>query len=156
VADTETGSSELSEPFGGMLLISPWTEYNTDAPSYPRNDKRDLIPHHSWQMFSDIIRQGIVPALRHHLEPGIAPRGWWNGLGRVFPRVLITAGEYEGSIDQIEKTAAAIAEEVQDTTVFVLPGGVHEDFIDAFATGEGGRGDDYKLVVSWLSTNLKL
>jgi acetyl esterase/lipase len=156
VTDTDTGSSEFPEPFGGMLLISPWIEYNTDAPSFARNRTRDILPLHSWQLCADIVRQSIVPALHHHLEPGIAPRGWWNGLGRVFPRVLITAGEYEGSVDQIEKTAAAIAEEVNDTTVFVLPGGVHEDFIDAFASGEGGRGDDYKLVVSWLSASLKL
>jgi hypothetical protein len=49
-----------------------------------------------------------------------------------------------------------IAEEVKDTTVFVLPGGVHENLIEAFASGEGERGDDYKLVVLWLSASLKL
>ena len=74
----------------------------------------------------------------------------------MFPRVLITAGEYEGSVDQIQRTAEAITEEVKDTTLFVLPGGVHEDFIQAFVSGEGGRGDDYKLVVSWLSASLEL
>jgi hypothetical protein len=70
--------------------------------------------------------------------------------------VLVTGGEHEGPIDPILTTAAAISEEVQDTTVFVLPGGVHEDFIEAFWSGEGGRGDDYKLVVSWVSKTLKL
>jgi acetyl esterase/lipase len=49
--------------------------------------------------------------------------------------VLITAGEYECIVDQIQKTRAAIAEEVKDTTVFVLPGGVHKYFIEAFASG---------------------
>ena len=58
--------------------------------------------------------------------------------------------------DHIQACAAAISEEVRDTTVFVLPGGVHEDFMNAFASGEGGRGDDYKLVVSWLSETLNL
>ena len=59
-------------------------------------------------------------------------------------------------IDQIHPTSVAIAEEVKDTMVFFLPGGVHEDLIEAFGSGEGGRGDDYKLVVSWLSTTLNL
>jgi len=149
-------SSEFPEPFGGMLLISPWTEYNADAPSFARNRARDFIPLNSWQVFADIVQQGIVPALHNHLEPGIAPRDWWEGLGLVFPRVLITAGEYEVIVDPIQKFGAVIAEEVKDTTVFVLPGGVHEDFINAFASGEGGRGDDYKLVVSWLSASLRL
>jgi acetyl esterase/lipase len=160
-ASTETDvnasdSGEFPESFGGMLLISPWLEYNADAPSFARNRTRDIIPLNSWRVFAEIVRHGIVPELHNHLEPGIAPRGWWKGLGRVFPRVLITAGEHEGIVDPIQKTGAEIAEEVEDTTVFVLPGGVHEDFIDAFAVGEGESGDDYKLVVSWLSASLKL
>jgi len=154
--DVNNSSEEFPEAFGGMLLISPWLEYNTDAPSFVRNRARDVIPLNSWQVFADIVRQGIVPELHNHLEPGIAPRDWWKGLGRVFPRVLITAGEHEGIVDQIQKTGAVIAEEVKDTTVFVLPGGVHEDFIEAFGVGEGESGDDYKLVVSWLSESLKL
>ena len=155
--ETDTNSSGVfPEPFGGMLLISPWLEYNADAPSFVRNRARDIKPSNSWQVLGDIIRQGIVPELHNHLEPGIAPRGWWKGVGRVFPHVLITAGEHEGIVDPIQKTGVAIAKEVKDTTVFVLPGGVHEDFIEAFAVGEGERGDDYKLVVSWLSANLKL
>ena len=61
-----------------------------------------------------------------------------------------------GIVDPIQRFVAVIAEEVKDTMVLVLPGGVHEDFIDAFASGDGERGDDYKLVVSWLSASLKL
>ena len=158
-AEADVNSSargEFPESFGGALLISPWLEFNADAPSFARNSARDIIPLNSWQLFGDIVRQGIVPALHNHLEPGIAPSGWWKGLGRVFPRVLITAGEHEGIIDPIQKTGAVIAEEVKDTTVFVLPGGVHEDFIEAFGSGEGESGDDYKLVVSWLSASLEL
>jgi hypothetical protein len=69
--------------------------------------------------------------------------------------VLITAGEYEYIVDSIQRTGAVIAEEVKDTTVFVLHGGVQEDFIEALASWEGERGEDYKLVVSWLSASLK-
>lgn len=147
----------MQEPFGGALLISPWVEFGTNAPSYARNRARDIVPLRMYQLFEAAVRPGITPALQHHLEPGLAPRGWWNGLERLFGRVLITAGEHEGLIDPIQAAAAAIAEDgVSDTTTFVLPGGVHEDFVDAFASGEGGRGDDYKLAVSWVSATLKL
>ena len=152
---TET-DSEFPEPFGGMLLISPWIEFIADGPSFARNGTRDFLPLSVSKVCADIARQGIVPALHNHLEPGVAPDGWWNGLERVFPRVLITAGEHECSVDSIQRTGALIAKEVKDTTVFVLPGGVHEDFIEAFGSGEGERGHDYKLVVSWLPTSLKL
>jgi acetyl esterase/lipase len=155
-AETDANSSEFPEPFGGMLLISPWVEFNADAPSFSRNSARDFLPPRVWQVSGDIVREGIVPALHNHLEPGIAPDGWWKGLGQVFPRMLITAGEYEAMVDPIQRTGAVFAEEVKDTTVFVLPGGVHEDFIEAFASGEGERGDDYKLVVSWVLASLKL
>lgn len=57
----------------------------------------------------------------------VSRRGRWKGVRRVFQGVLITAGEYEG-VDTIHKTGAVIAEEVNDTTVFVLLGGVHEYF----------------------------
>ncbi|KAI0249959.1 Alpha/Beta hydrolase protein [Lactifluus subvellereus] len=147
----------FQEPFGGALLISPWAEFGTDAPSYARNGARDLVPVCTYRLFEDAVRPGVTPALQHHLEPGRAPRGWWNGLERVYGRVLITAGEHEALIDQIQAAAAAIAEDgVGDTTAFVLPGGVHEDFVEAFGSGEGERGDDYKLAVSWVSATLRL
>ena len=149
-------SSESQQPFGGLLLISPAVGFNPDAPSYVRNSTRDLMPASAYQLFSKTLRPGIAPALRYYFEPCTVPQDWWKGLRSVFPRVLVTAGEYEIPVDQIQMTAAAIAEEVRDTSVFVLPGGVHEDFMNAFASGEGGSGDDYKLVVSWLSTTLNL
>jgi acetyl esterase/lipase len=55
--------------------------------------------------------------------------------------MLVTAGEHEVLIDQIQAAAAAIAvDDISDTTTFDLPGGGHEDFIEAFGSGEGGRG----------------
>jgi acetyl esterase/lipase len=71
-------------------------------------------------------------------------------------RVLVIAGEYERLIDTIEETARAIAEEVQDTTVFVLPEGVHDDLIQEFGAGQGRKGDDYRLIVSWVEKSLEL
>ena len=135
--DADTSSSEFPEPFGGMLLISPWAEFNADTPSFTRNRTRDMMPVPAYQIFTDIVLQGVTPELRHYFEPGLTPRGWWSGLGWVFPRVLITSGEYEVMVDQIQRMAAVIAEQVQDMTMFVLPGGVHENFIDAFPSGEG-------------------
>ena len=77
-------------------------------------------------------------------------------MGRVARRVLVISGEYEGLLDTIEETARAIAEEVEDTTVFVLPEGVHDDLIVAFGAGEGREGEDYRLIVSWVAKTLEL
>jgi len=75
----------------------------------------------------------------------------------VAARVLVVAGEHEGLLsllDLTEVTARAITEEVQDATVFILPGGVHGDLISAFGTGEGREGEDYRLIVSWVAKAL--
>jgi acetyl esterase/lipase len=152
-----SATPESEQPlFGGLLLISPWVEFDTNAPSCVRNAARDVAPMRLYQLFADAVKPGVSPVLRFHFEPGLAPHGWWSGLGRISSRVLVTGGEHEGFIDPILNTAAVISEEVQDTTVFVLPGGVHEDLIEAFSSGEGGRGADYNAVVLWVSKTLKL
>jgi len=142
---------------GGLLLISPWMEFGTDAPSHTRNEARDVLPLCTYRLFVDCVMPGVRPELRAHLEPAFATAcGRWRGMGRIARRVLVIAGEYEGLLDTIEETARAIAEEVQDTTVFVLPEGVHDDVIQAFGAGEGREGEDYKLIVSWVAKSLEL
>ena len=131
-------------------------EFGTDAPSHARNEMRDVLPLSTYRLFVDTVMPGVTPELRAHLEPALATaRGRWHGMGRVAGRVLVVSGEYEGLLDTIEETAKAIAEEVQDTTVFVLPGGVHDDLISAFGAGEGRDGEDYRLIVSWVEKTLE-
>ncbi|KAF8269037.1 alpha/beta-hydrolase [Lactarius quietus] len=143
--------------FGGLLLLSPWMEFGTDAPSHTRNEARDALPLCTYRLFVDCVMPGVAPELRAHLEPARATAcGRWDGMGRVARRVLVIAGEYEGLIDTIEETASVIAKEVRDTTVFVLPEGVHDDLIQAFGAGEGREGEDYKLIVSWAAKTLEL
>ncbi|KAI0306818.1 Alpha/Beta hydrolase protein [Multifurca ochricompacta] len=103
----------LSQPLAGAVLISPWVSYLTDAPSYTRNKGKDLIT---------------------------VPPDWWSGLDGVCSRILITTGELECIFDQIIESSKAISQHVKNTTTVVEPGGVHEDLIDKFATGEGGMG----------------
>jgi len=141
-ADASAASESEQPLFGGLLLILPWVEFDTNVPSCVRNAARDIAPTSMYQLFADAVKPGVSPALHFHFEPGLAPSGWWSGLGRIFPRVLVTGGEHEGLIDPILTTAAAISEEVQDTTVFVLPGGVHEDLIRRVKVGEG-------MTISW-------
>lgn len=141
---------------GGLLLLSPWMEFGTDAPSHARNEARDVLPLCTYRLFIDTVLLGVPPELRAHLEPAFATaQGRWRGMGSVAGSVLVVAGEYEGLLDTIEETARAIAEEVQDTTVFVLPGGVHDDFLSAFGAGEGREGEDYRLIVSWVEKTLE-
>ena len=141
----------LSQPLAGALLISPWVAYNVDAPSYARNEGKDLLFSRSYKFLADLVRPGVTPELEHHMEPASAPASWWSGLDGVFPRILITIGEHEGPFDQIIDVCNVIGQHVKDTTTVVELGGVHEDLITKFSVGEGGNGNDYDAAVAFLA-----
>jgi len=145
----------LSQPLAGALLISPWVAYNVDAPSYVRNEGKDLIFSRTYKFMSDLVRLGVTPELKHHVEPATAPTSWWSGLDRVYPHVLITAGEHEGLFDEIVNASSVIGQHVKDTTTVVEPGGTHEDMIFKFGLGQGGNGRDYDATVAFLARSFR-
>ncbi|KAH9071482.1 alpha/beta-hydrolase [Lactarius deliciosus] len=145
----------LTEPLAGALLISPWVAYSVDAPSYARNEGKDLIFSRSYKFMADLVRPGVTPELKHHVEPAAAPADWWSGLEGVYPRILITAGEHEGLFDQIIDVSKIIGQHVKDTTTVIEPGGIHEDMIIKFAVGQGGNGQDYDATVAFLASSFR-
>ncbi|KAI9447591.1 alpha/beta-hydrolase [Lactarius indigo] len=145
----------LSQPLAGALLISPWVAYSIDAPSYVRNEGKDLLFSRSYKFMADLVRPGVTPELQHHVEPATAPASWWSGFDGVYPRILITAGEHEGLFDQIIDVSRVIEKHVKDTTTVVEPGGIHEDMIIKFAVGQGGNGQDYDAIVAFLTKSFR-
>jgi hypothetical protein len=89
--------------------------------------------------------------LEYYCQPLSAPVSWWKGLDGVCSRVLVTAGEHEGMLDQVVETGAMISHHIKDTVTMVEPGAVHEEVILKFATGEGGSGKEYDAMVRFLS-----
>jgi len=136
-------------------LISPWVAYNVDAPSYARNEGKDLLYSSSYKFMADLVLAGVTPALKHHAEPASAPESWWEGLEGVYPRLLITMGEHEGLFDQIVDASTVLAKHVKDTTTVVEPGGLHEDLTNKYAVGQGGNGKDYDAIVAFLSRSFR-
>ncbi|KAI0265812.1 alpha/beta-hydrolase [Gloeopeniophorella convolvens] len=145
----------LSEPLGGALLNSAWATFNTYAPSYKRNDALDMVPSSAYAFLAQQIGPGITPELRDYVEPGTAPASWFEGLDRVYGRVLVTAGENEALFDQIIDLKGKLEQHVRDTSTFVEPGGVHMNAMDAFWVGEGRSGQDFYKMVSWISETFK-
>ena len=145
----------LSQALAGAILISPWCSYNVDAPSYSRNDTKDMIPKRTYAFFPSLVKGGLTPELQHHCEPLSAPASWWKGLDGVYARALITAGEYECPLDHIIETSTMISQNVQDTVTMVEPGGMHEEVIIKFATGNGRSGKDYDGMVDFLSRSFR-
>ncbi|KAI9447592.1 alpha/beta-hydrolase [Lactarius indigo] len=145
----------LTQPLAGAVLISPWVAFNIDAPSYARNEGKDLLFSRSCKFMADLVRPGVTPELKHHAEPAAAPADWWSGLDGVYSRILITAGENEGLFDEIVDISKVIGDHVKDTTTVVEPGGVHEDMIVKFMVGQGGDGKDYDATVGFLASSFR-
>jgi hypothetical protein len=122
-----------------------------DAPSYVRNEGKDVIYCRSYKFMADLVNLGVTPELKHHVEPASAPASWWSGLDGVYPHILVTMGEHEGPFDQIIDASGTISQYVKDTTTVVEPGGLHEDMIVKFAVGLGGNGKDYDETVAFLA-----
>jgi acetyl esterase/lipase len=140
----------LGQALAGAVLISPWCLYSEEAPSYTRNNSKDLITARTYAFFTRYVRAGLTPESQYHCEPLSTPAEWWKGLDGVYARVLVTAGEYECPFDQIVEMSAVISHHVKDTTTVVDPGGVHEELIVRFAAGGGGFGKDYDAMVGFL------
>lgn len=145
----------LGQALAGAVLISPWCFYSDDAPSYTRNNSKDLIPARAYAFFTRYARAGLPPESQHYCEPHSTPLEWWKGLDGVYARVLVTAGECECPFDQIVETSAMISHYVKDTATVIDPGGVHDELIVKFATGGGGIGKDYHAMVGFLSRSLQ-
>ncbi|KAI0265806.1 Alpha/Beta hydrolase protein [Gloeopeniophorella convolvens] len=145
----------LSEPLAGALLDSPWATFNTYALSHKRNDALDMVPSSAYAFLAQQIGPGITPELRDYVEPGTAPASWWEGLDRVYGRVLVTAGENEALFDQIIDLKGKLELHVRDTSTFVEPGGVHMNAMDAFWAGEGRSDQEFHKMVSWISETFK-
>ncbi|KAI9457992.1 hypothetical protein BJY52DRAFT_1270840 [Lactarius psammicola] len=57
---------------GGLLLLSRWMEFGTDAPSHTRNAVRDVLSLCTYQLFAPGALPGVAPELHVHLEPAFA------------------------------------------------------------------------------------
>jgi len=143
----------LAQPFAGAMLISPGCAFSADAPSYARNDSKDVIPARSYAFLRDLVTPGLTPELEHYCQPLSAPATWWNGLDTVYARVLVTVGENECPFDNTIKMSSVISDYVQDTVTVVEPGAVHDEVIIKF--GKDGLGKDYEVIVGFLSRSFQ-
>jgi acetyl esterase/lipase len=144
----------LTQPLAGALLVSPWCIYNVDAPSYARNEKKDVLNTRTYSFIGDLAKKGVAPELQHYSEPISAPADWLKGMDNVYPRILLTAGEEECPVDQAIQTKTILSRYVRDTELVIEPGSVHGEVLIRFATNEGGVGGDWDTIVAFLSKSL--
>lgn len=142
---------KLSEPLAGGVLISPWNALSVDAPSYTRNNGKDVLLIPAYKFVLGLASAGVTPEVRSYGEPLSAPPSWWQGLDTVYARLLITAGEYECPFDHVMQSSNILSRYVRDTTTVVEPLAAHGEVVIRFGTSEGGRGHkDYESIIAFL------
>lgn len=142
----------LSSPLAGVLLISPWVAFGQEYLSFKENDKKDNINHSSLKFMADLATPGIPTGQEQWFEPIKSDEAWWHGLDGKVKRVMSTAGEVECLKDPIEEfSMSRLKPNVKDFSWLVEKNGVHIDFLCDFQVKQGGKGEAYGKVISWLN-----
>lgn len=142
----------LSTPLAGALLISPWVTFGTDYPSFKENDTVDNINQCTLDYMAGLVTPGVPPGQEQWFEPIKSDETWWHGLDGKVRRVMCTIGEVECLKDPIEEfSMTRLKPNVKDFSWLVEKNGVHIDFLCDFQVREGGRGEPYWRVISWLT-----
>ena len=95
----------IKEPFRGLLLISPWSLFQTSDSSWKNNVHKDMCAPATLKSWSEVYLGGRISD--NYAEPGRAGVDWWKGI-RV-RKVLVTAGRDDVMLD----TAKSLADDIK-------------------------------------------
>ena len=138
--------------FAGAYLMSPWLSIlPRENKCYQENAMWDIISPAKISDFGTAVLSGIKD--HNHLpyiDTYVAPSDWYDDMGAVVKRVLITAGRRECFRDDIIKFGKRL-ETVNgmDVKLVVDKNGVHDDPFFDFTVGEKQPGELTGVVVSW-------
>ena len=121
-------------PFAGLLLISPWVVFDSDAPSFVNGDN-DCLPGEAITQWERIMRQWNLPLdtksepEEYWREPLRAPQDWWSDIEKVTKHIMFTYGGWECLRDDIlslvEKFRKGVTGEKVDIVTATQPRDLH-------------------------------
>ncbi|KAF8584807.1 alpha/beta-hydrolase [Ramaria rubella] len=144
---------KITTAFKAAYLASPWTVLSCNAPSYPANEGRDLIPVYCLKRWGDAVVSSKISDDPYFLEPGHAPSSWWNGIENVVKAIKIHTSKGECMFDDTFKTIKILEKGCKDPafiqTVIDPTPAIHNELLGEFASGEG-PGPAAKVAVEFL------
>ncbi|KAJ3506309.1 hypothetical protein NLJ89_g6940 [Agrocybe chaxingu] len=150
------GLQELSTDmkFGGAYMMSPWTDLlpRGGVASYKKNAKWDFVAAPKLAYFGraylDRVRE--EKDLKY-IDAHYAPGRWYDGVGNIVDKVLITAGGAESLRDDIVRFADRFGKAHGDTKVVVDKFGVHNDpFLDFYAGETKQLSELTPIILEWI------
>ena len=147
------GNSKLA----GAYLMSPWSTLlpreDSSKKCYQENARWDVISPKVINDSGHAVLSGIKHDHLPYIDSYFAPPNWYDGIGGVVRRVLITAGRYECMRDDIIKFGKQLETASRrgdlDVRLVVDKHGVHDDPIFDFIAGEKRMGELTPMVISW-------
>ena len=148
-------SSTEESKFAGAYLMSPWTTLlpreDNSKNSYKENAMWDIVSSRQLRHSGSVILSEIKS--NDHLayvDSHFAPSDWYDGVGDIVKKMLITVGRYECLREDIIKFGKHLeSTETLDVKLVVDKYGVHDDpFLD-FVAREKKLGELTPMIVSW-------
>lgn len=146
----------VDAPLGGVYLMSPWVKFQSDSVSFTSNVE-DICSDKSLSAWGRIYAESVSESRRPYIEPATAGPTWFNGLGLLVERMLVSAGEDERLKDDIVALAGVLKEKGGvDVRLEVQPGGVHDDpYFDFVLTDTPSQlGSLTPTITQWLMEGL--
>ena len=91
-------------PYRGLLLISPWGDFNMNGGSCKQNSDKDICAPNTFKLWSEAYLGGVPSD--NYSAPCTAPAEWWRELQAI--KVLVTAGGEECLVDSAKTLASNI------------------------------------------------
>lgn len=122
---------KLEEPLAGLLLISPWINFDCETQSFKDNESHDVITR---QITRELTADFVLPSERNNWsEPIRADVSWWRGLPA--QKILNVFGSYEMLRDDDEKIGETLKDAGLTVESVECPLQVHIDCILDAQTG---------------------
>jgi len=144
--------------FAGAYLMSPWLTILQQNSCYQENAMWDIISPAKIYDFGMAVSSGIKDQ-NHlpYLDTHFAPSDWYDDMGAVVKRVLITAGRRECFRDDIIRFGKHLKTiDGMEVKLVVDRNGVHDDPFFDFIVGEKQLGELTGVVVCWCRDVLTL
>jgi acetyl esterase/lipase len=149
----------LSEPFRGVVLISPWVSFDVTAHSFRHNQYKDCVGQAGGKKWSGAFLASTWPhegKKDNYNEAATAPASWWIDLPVQEDGFLIVCGEEEVLRDGIVQFKDRLVQGWGKVDFLCARGEYHDQPNIDLQLGfkEKDEGEQAKLVKRWITSKL--
>lgn len=120
---------EISVPFAGAYMMSPWTRLTDPDGKYlkPYDVGGDMISASTINYWGEHILENVPHSALPYIQANEAPALWLKGVDKYVKRMLVTTGDIESLRGEILKYAVNLEKHLKNTTTLVQENAIHMD-----------------------------